>query len=87
MKSGVVVPLSDIVACHSLGNRGTDTSYLVKFGNRKPGSAWEILAAGMLTGKNNVSKEAFTDANVFLSFQLTKKKAHLAKMVRLAKSE
>ena len=41
----------------------------------------------MLTGRNNVSKENFTDANVFLNFQLTKKKSELSKMVRLAKSE
>ena len=51
LKSGVTVPLSDIIACHSLGNCGTDTSYLIKFGNRKLGSAWDILASGMLNGK------------------------------------
>ena len=39
LKSGVIVPLSDIIACHSFGNRGTDTSYFIKFGNRKLGSA------------------------------------------------
>ena len=87
LKSGVEVPLSDITACHSLGNRGTDTSYLIKFGNRKIGSAWDILAAGMLTGRNNDTKEAFTDANVFLNLQLSKKKAQLSKLVRVAKSE
>ena len=87
LKSGVDVPLSDIAACHSLGNRGTDTSYLIKFSNRKIGSAWDTLAAGMLTGKNNDTKETFTDANVFLNFQLTKKKSELARLVRVAKSE
>ena len=87
MKSGVDVPLSDIIACHSLGNRGTDTSFLIKFGNRKIGSAWDILAAGMLTGKNHQSKEYFTDANVYLNFQLTRKKSELSKLVRKAKSE
>ena len=87
LKTGVEVPLSDITACHSLGNRGTDTSYLIKFGNRKIGSAWDILAAGMLTGRNNSTKENFTDANVFLNFQLTKKKSELSKLVRLSKSE
>ena len=87
LKTGVEVPLSDITACHSLGNRGTDTSYLIKFGNRKIGSAWDILAAGMLTGRNNSTKENFTDANVFLNFQLTKKKSELSKFVRLSKSE
>ena len=65
----------------------TDTSYLIKFGNRKSGSAWDLLSAGMLTGKNMVTKENFSDANVFLNFQLTKKKTQLSKLVRVAKAE
>ena len=39
----------------------------------------------MLTGRNKETKANFTDKNVFLNFQLTKKRAELAKYVRKAK--
>ena len=40
----------------------------------------------MLTGKNKETKANFTDANVFLNFQLTKKRGELSREVRKAKS-
>ena len=87
LKTGVVIPETDIVACHVLSKRGDVSSYIVRFGNQRPGSAWDTIASGMLTGKNKETKANFTDANVFLNFQLTKKRGELSKEVRKAKSE
>ena len=85
LKTGVRVPLSDITACHPLSNRGNSASYIIRISNRKPGSAWDILAAGLLTGKNKDTKTNFTDDNVYINFQLTKQRSVLAKAVRQAK--
>ena len=76
MKTGVTVPVTDIVACHVLSKQGSDSTYIIRFGNRRPGSAFDIVAAGMLTGRNKESKANFTNANVFLNFQLTKKEVN-----------
>ena len=83
-----MLPENDIVACHPLSKRGGEvTSYIVRIGNRRPGSAWDILAAGMLGGKNPTTKKYFSDDNVYVNFQLTKAKGHLSKVVREAKSK
>ena len=87
LKTGVAIPLKDIVACHPLSNRGSESSFLIRIANRRTDSSWSTLAAGILTGRNNVSKSNFTDDNVFLNFQLTKKKSELCKVVRKAKFE
>ena len=84
-KTGVEVLVSDVSACHKLGGAGVDASYIVRIFNRRPGSAWEVLAAGLLTGKNSANGKVFTDKNVFINFQLTKKRSSLAKEVRNAK--
>ena len=84
-KTGVVIPLSDIEACHALNKRGSDSSFIIRISNRKPGSAWSTLAARMLTGMNNVTKSNFTQDNLFLNFQLTKKRGELAKVIRKAR--
>ena len=87
LKTGVTVPLRDISACHPLARKGSSTSYIIRFTNRRPGSAWDTLAAGLLTGKNKDTKAYFTDANVFINFQLTKNHNALAKAIRDAKRE
>ena len=87
LKTGVDIPVRDIVACHALTRRGTDSSFIVRISNRRSGSAWSILAAGMLTGRNNVTKSNFSQDNVFLNFQLTKKRSELSKVVRKAKHD
>ena len=84
-KTGVNVPLCDITACHAINKQGANSSYVVRIHNRKPGSAWEVLAAGLMTGKNFKTGDYFTGANVFLNFQLTKRRGDLAKEVRKAK--
>jgi hypothetical protein len=82
-KTGVEVPLQDIVACHALNGRGADTSYIIRIANMKPGSAWDILAAAILTGKNKVTK--VNKVNVFINFQLTKRRGELMQLARKAK--
>jgi hypothetical protein len=81
-KTGITFPVSDIGACHALGRKGDNTSFIVRINNLRPGSAWDILAAGMLTGRNKADGSNFTDANVYLNFQLTKKRSDLLKAVR-----
>ena len=86
IKTGVSVPIRDIIACHPLGKKGSNI-LLVRFGNRRPGSAWDVLANGMVTGRYKFTNANFTDANVYLNFQLTKAKSELVKKVRTAKFE
>ena len=87
LKTGVVIPLNDIVACHPLSKRGSDSSYIIRIVNRRSDSAWSILAAGMLTGRNDATKSNFTQDNIYLNFQLTKKRSELVQVVRQAKKD
>ena len=82
-KTGVTVPDADISACHVLGRHGADATYIMRIHNRKPNSAWEVLSAGMLTGKNKQTRNYFDkDVNVFLNFQLTTARAKLLEEVK-----
>ena len=82
-KTGVTVPEADISACHVLGRHGADSTYIMRIHNRKPNSAWDVLAAGMLTGKNSETRNYFDkDVNVFLNFQLTAARAKLLEEVK-----
>ena len=85
MKTGVTVPLLDISACHVLKRQGSNASYIIRFHNMRPGSAWESITAGMMTGKN-LDGQAFSDANVYLSFQVTHAKGELLKEARALRS-
>ena len=83
-KTGVEVPEGDISECHPLGRPGAapNTVYKLVFNNRKPGSAWDILSSGLLTGKNRVTKQYFkNDVTLNINFQLTKNKRELLKLV------
>ena len=86
LKTGVSIPLEDISACHIIRNRSSDPSYIIRIHNQKPGSAWEILAAGLLTGRNLETKANFSNHNLFLNFQVTRKKGELVKEVKKAKA-
>ena len=87
-KTGITVPETDIMACHALPRRGgMEPSYIVRFGNRREGSAWDILAAGLLTGKHKYTKAYFSKDPIYINFQLTKKNNDLMKVVRKAKSD
>ena len=84
-KTGVEFLVGDISACHILKKQGADSSFILRVVNRRPGSAWEVLSAGLLTGRNFESGKNFTDANVYVNFQLTKRRGALSKKVREAK--
>ena len=86
LKTGVSVPVSDIMACHILPNRrGGEPSYILRFGNRRPKSAWDTLAAGMLTGKNYETNANFNkNYNLFINFQITKSRTELVNSKRLS---
>ena len=69
-----------MTACHVLGRREAG-SYIVRIHNRRPGSAWDDLTTGMMTGQD------MNNSNIFINFQLTKTRADLSFQVRAAKRE
>ena len=83
LKTGVTVPKEDISACHMLKRQGDESSYIIRFHNLKPKSAWEDLTAGLMTGK--AYGQAFTDANVFINYQVTRARGELLKQAREAR--
>ena len=85
LKTGIKVSPSDISACHVLKKHGNDSSYIIRFNNLKPGSSWEMLTAGLRTGK--VNGECFTEANVFINYQLTQARGELLKKARQARRD
>ena len=85
-KTGVEVPLADILACHSVGK----SSYIVKILNWKSGSAWELICAAMATGKKQSesgSGSMMVNNDIFLSFQLTSRRQVLLRNVVKARKE
>ena len=81
LKTGVWVSDRDITACHPLGNREKNT-FILAINNRSPLSSWDMITRGMMTADNNFSKD-----NVFINFQLTKKRGEICKEVRKAKND
>ena len=82
-KTGVDLPLADILACHSVGK----SSYIVKILNWKKDSAWESICAAMATGKNQNSGNMMVNNDVFLSFQLTSRRQVLLRNVVKARKD
>ena len=60
-------------------------AWILRIGNMAPGSGWEQLAAGMLSGHKPNSKEYFENDGVFLNFQITQVKAKVLQQVKLAR--
>ena len=75
IKTGVRFPICDVVACHRIGKKESN-SFVLKIGNRQPFSSWDALTHGMMTGNN------FNQENVFINFMLTKKRTEMSKQVR-----
>ena len=82
-KTGVDLPLADILACHSVGK----SSYIVKILNWKKDSAWESICAAMATGKNQNSGNMMVNNDIFLSFQLTSRRQVLLRNVVKARKD
>ena len=80
-KTGVFFPYSDIVACHPIGKKKENHTYILSVGNRQPYSAWDTLTYGMRKGKY------FTQDNIFLNYQLTDRRTEISKEVRQAKKD
>ena len=72
-KTGVWVHERDITACHPLGRRERN-SFILCISNRSPMSSWDIITRGMMSADNNFSYD-----NVFLNFQLTKRRGRSAR--------
>ena len=82
-KTGCNIQMQDVVACHRLPEN--DFSYILRVGNRAPGSGWEALAAGMVSGRKYQSRDYFANNGVYLNFQLTEARSSLLNQVRLAR--
>ena len=85
-KTGVDIDECDVAACHKVGKKDNH-AYVIRLTNRKTGSAWHLLTEGMMTGKLPGGDSFDKDVNLFLNFQLTNKRAKLAKAVRQARKE
>ena len=79
MKTGHLIDENDVIACHPLGNREKNT-FIISVNNRTSDSAWDCITKGMMTADNNFSPD-----NVFINFQLTKRRGEISKEVRDAK--
>ena len=80
MKTAVRIPPGDVIACHPIGQRGGHT-FILSLANRRPGSAWDIITHGMATGEN------FSHHNIFINYQLTKRRGELSKGIRKLKTD
>ena len=84
-KTDIDVDERDVIACHPMGKKDSNT-YILRLCNRKSGSAWNTITEGMRTGKNDSGRNFDPDVNVFINYQLTKRRGALAKAVRTAKT-
>ena len=73
-KYAVTVPEEDVQALHRLPNG----SVIVRFWNRRPGSAWCKIVDGIKSGKNK-------DLNFYANFHLTRKRNGILYEVRQLK--
>ena len=82
-KTGVRVSPADVYACHPISRRGAEknTIFVICFSNRMTGSAWVSISCGLQSGKNS-NGDVFTSSNLYISYQLTPRRAALAKEAR-----
>ena len=81
LKTGIWIDEREITACHPLGRRERNT-FIICIANRSPLSSWDMITRGMATADNN-----FSNDNIFINFQLTKRRGEICKEVRIAKKE
>ena len=86
-KTTVDLKKEDVVACHRLGDTDrTKFSYVIRINNRNNGTAWDTLANGMVTGKLGTGEAGINfdrNLNVYLNFQLTRKRMAISHQCRL----
>ena len=81
MKIGVTISRHEVTACHPVGKRDKNT-FILSIHKRIPMSGWETITKGMMSADNNFSPD-----NIFINFQLTKRRSELSKEVRRAKRD
>ena len=86
-KTGVAVNKTDVIACHPMGKKKENHSFIIRLASRQEGSSWHIITEGMRTGKNSDTKQNFTKDNIYINYQLTDKRAKLAMAVRKARTD
>lgn len=85
-KTGVWFDDREVQACHTLNRQRT--SFILRISDLKPGSNWDTLQQGMLSGINHRDNESFVRNNVFLTHQLTKRRLDFVQeVVKVAKQE
>ena len=75
-KANVTVKPSEIMG------KKVNNAFIVRINDKKPDSSWHQLTEGLRTG-NNFDR----DLNVFINYQLTNRRADLAKSVRMARKD
>ena len=82
-KYNVLIPAEDVQACHHLKSSHSNdkTAILIRIWNRRANSAWTALKKNILTGQGNPS------LNLYVNFQLTKRRNTLAYNLRQLKKE
>lgn len=85
--SGAQIMVPDVVNCHRVPEN--DFTYIIRVANLGPGSGWETLAAGMLSGQRapGTGGKYFADNGVYISFQLTETRAKVHNQLRLLRKE
>ena len=87
-KTNIRISKEDIGACHSLPTRkAVPDTFVIYFQNRNAGSSWDLITSCMRSGKSAGGGSMRQDVNVFLNFQLTHRRAQLAKAIRQARFE
>ena len=85
-KTSIYLKQEDVVACHRLGkDERNKNSFILSVIQRNNNSEWDRLAQGMVTGRIGKREEGinFTRDNIYVNFQLTKKRAQLVQQCRL----
>ena len=67
------------------GERSSSSSFVVSFLDRKAGSKWDMLSQCVRSGKCDGGGSMVKECNVFINFQLTERRAKLAKACRQAR--
>ena len=81
-KTGVEFLPEEVAACHPLGRATKEpTTWIIRVQNREPNSNFDILSAGMKTGRHPTLNTSFTGANVYLNHQITPKRSKFLKDV------
>ena len=85
--TGIAFHNNEVQDFHPNGDRRNPTSYTLRIWDRRPGSSWEALKAGMRNWTKPDGNKFNSDVNIRVNFQLTKPRAQLGKLVRLTRAQ